>query len=177
MVVPPHSAGFLKCLYSFRPPDGSVSIMITLRTGCNYVWKRCRHFFFLTVSLSVEAHLTSQSTDRVLLQVRVFDRVNRPKLEANNSHPSHTVVTAPINVGFELQILPKMEILLIHTHSHPRRATEPAAREYLNVRALCHRYCETRGNMTQSRTKRNVLHTIKRRKANWIGHILREPAF
>jgi len=61
------------------------------------------------VLIGCGVHLISYSMDSGRLRVRVFERVNRPKLEANNSHPSHTVVTAPINVGFELQMLPRME--------------------------------------------------------------------
>jgi hypothetical protein len=35
------------------------------------------------------------------------------------------------------------------------------------------RPCEKWGSITQSQGERNILHTVKRRKANWIGHILR----
>jgi hypothetical protein len=67
--------------------------------------------FFLPyrVVIGCGDHLISHSVDSGRLRVRVFERVGRPKLEANNSQPSHTVVTDPINVGFELQMLPRME--------------------------------------------------------------------
>ena len=72
----------------FKPPDGSLSIMITLRTGCNYVWRRCRHFFLpYSVLIDCGHHLISHSVDSGWLRVRVFEMVNRPKLEANKSHP------------------------------------------------------------------------------------------
>jgi hypothetical protein len=35
------------------------------------------------------------------------------------------------------------------------------------------RSCEKRRSITSSKGKRNTLHTIKRRTANWIRHILR----
>ena len=39
------------------------------------------------------------------------------------------------------------------------------------------RSCEKRRSVTQSQGGEEILHTIKTRKANWVGHVLRRKCF